>query len=66
MLNSKNQAQAPSAAVGPSPGLETIEKWLRGLPPADVKALGEALSVHDEERLARFRVRFQAWLERSG
>lgn len=66
MLNDKQQAEASSAGAGSNPGLETIEEWLRGLPANEVKALGEALSNRDEERLTRFRVRFQAWLERTG
>lgn len=66
MLSNKQQAETSSAAAGASPGLEMIEKWLRGLPAHEIKALGEALANRDEERLTRFRVRFHAWLERTG
>jgi hypothetical protein len=66
MLNAKQQAETSSAGANANPALETIQKWLQGLPAHEVKALGEALANRDEERLARFRVRFHAWLERSG
>ena len=64
MLDIKQQATIAGAKA--NPGLETIEQWLRGLPANEVKALGEALANRDEASLVRFRVHFQAWLERSG
>jgi hypothetical protein len=64
MLNSNHQTQAPGFAASANPGLETIEKWLRGLSGAEVRELGQALASRNAEMLARFHIRFQAWLER--
>lgn len=64
MLNSNHQTQAPGMAASANPGLKTIEKWLRGLSAAEIRDLGQALANRHVATLARFHIRFQAWLER--
>ena len=64
MLNPNRQT--PSAAGSSIPGLEIIEKWLRGLSLAEIKELRDAMADHNVERLVPFQRRFKAWLERSG
>lgn len=66
MLNSNRQTDTSSPVASATPSLEIIEKWLRGLSGAEIRELGEALAHRRAECLARFRIRFQAWLERSG
>jgi len=66
MLNSNRQTEKSSPVASATPGLETIEKWLRGLTGAEIQELGEALGHRNAECLARFHIRFQAWLERTG
>jgi len=66
MLNPNRQTDRPPPTTGAIPGLETIEKWLRGLSRAEIRELREALANHSAERLAPFHHLFKAWLERSG
>jgi hypothetical protein len=65
MLNSQNTDRS-RVTDRANPGLETIEKWLRALPRAELEALKAALASNHAEGLAGFRIRFHAWLERSG
>lgn len=64
MLNPNRQT--PSLATGAIPGLETIERWLRGLSLDEIKELRDAMANHNAERLLPFQRRFKAWLERFG
>jgi len=66
MSNSNRQSVKSSPAATPSPDLEAIVKWLRGLSPADFKELSEALTNHNAEKLARFETRIQTIPYRSG
>jgi len=66
MSNSNRQSVASSSAATPSPDLEAIVKWLRGLSAADFEELSEALTNHNAEKLARFETRIQTISYRSG
>jgi hypothetical protein len=66
MLNFNRHAAQRVPVATASPALETIERWLRGLTGTEIRELGQALTHRNAECLARFHIRFQAWLERTG